>query len=46
MHEAVKACREDAPCLLTLHPDCDHGKIAREFYRGGLYAWLFRGEAP
>jgi dienelactone hydrolase len=46
MHEAVKACREDAPCQLTLHPDCDHGKIAREFYRGALYAWLFRGEAP
>jgi dienelactone hydrolase len=46
MHEAVKACREDAPCMLTLHPDCDHGKIAREFYRGGLYAWLFRGEVP
>ncbi len=42
MYDAIKACDADASCELTLFPQYDHGKIAREFYNPALYAWLWK----
>ncbi len=42
MYEAIKACNPEAQCELTLFPQYDHGKIAREFYNPQLYEWLWK----
>ena len=42
MYEAIKACNPEANCELTLFPQYDHGKIAREFYNPALYEWLWK----
>lgn len=40
--EAISSCTPQGECILTLHPNYDHGEISQEFYKDSLYDWLFQ----
>jgi hypothetical protein len=40
--EAISSCTPQGECILTLHPNYDHGEISQEFYKDALYDWLFQ----